>query len=143
MQMAEAEAKEYLRQIELLDSLINCKLEEVDNLKALTTKITTTLKQDVVSSSGSQDKLGDIVAKIVDYEAEIDQMIDELIDRKREISNIIEKVSDPDQLKVLCKRYLLFEPWEQIAWELGYTYRHTTRIHGDALLAVQEIMKGK
>ena len=143
MHMAEAEVKEYLKQIELIDNRINCKLEEVDKLKALTTKITTTLKQDVVSSSGSQDRLGDTVAKIVDFEAEIDHLIDELIDKKREISSIIERVTDPDQLKVLCKRYLLFEPWEQIAWELGYTYRHTTRIHGEALLAVQEIMKGK
>ena len=138
--MAELDAKAFLQQVELFDNHINNKLEELDRLKALTTKITTSLKQDVVSSSGSQDKLGDAIAKIVDLEAEINEAVDTFIERKKAVSSIIEKVNNPDQANVLSKRYLLYERWEQIAMEMNFTYRHTTRIHGEALQTVRRLL---
>lgn len=141
--MAEIDAKAYLQQVELFDNHINNKLEELDRLRSLTTKITTSMKHDVVSSSGSQDKLGDAVAKIIDLQTEINDAIDSYVDRKREVSSIIERIQDVDQSKVISKRYLLYEPWEQIAIEMGFTYRHITRIHGEALQTVRELLKGK
>lgn len=138
--MAEIDAKAFLQQVELYDNNINNKLEELDRLKALTIKITTSLKQDVVSSSGNQDKIGDAVAKIMDLEAEINEAVDTFIEKKRAVSSIIEKVHNPDQANVLGKRYLLYERWEQIAMEMNFTYRHTTRIHGEALQTVRKLL---
>jgi DNA-directed RNA polymerase specialized sigma24 family protein len=56
---------------------------------------------------------------------------------------VIESVKDPDQMAVLQKRYLLYESWEQIALEMHCTYRNVCYIHGRALQAVTELMKGK
>lgn len=139
--MAEIDAKAFLQQVELFDNHIATKLEELDKLKALTLKITTSLKQDVVSSSGNQDKLGDAIAKIVDLQAEINKSIDEYVDRKREVNKVLEKVHKPDHFAVLSKRYLLYESLEQIAYEMHMTYRNVCYIHGDALKAVGEILK--
>ena len=58
-------AKEYLQKMRMYDARIESKLLEVQQLKAMITKITPTLKEDVVTASGNQDKLGDAVAKIV------------------------------------------------------------------------------
>lgn len=135
------EAQDYLLQVRKLDVNIDGKLEQVAHLKAMTTKITTTLKQDVVSGSGNQDKIGDAIAKIVDLEAEISKDIDALVDKKREICRVIESVKDPDQMEVLQKRYLLHEPLEQIALEMHCTYRNVCYIHGRALQAVMELLK--
>lgn len=135
------DAKRYLQQIKLYDSHINTKIEEVHHLKAMATKITPTLKQDVVSGGGSQDKLSEAVAKIVDLEAEIDREIDRYVDAMRNISATIDTLSDPDQLQVLHKRYVQFKTWEQIACDMNMTYRNVCYIHGKALLAVNEIMK--
>lgn len=137
------EAQEYLLQVQKLDSSIDSRLEQVAHLKAMTTKITTTLKQDVVSGSGNQDKIGDAIAKIIDLENEINRDIDAYVDKKREICRVIESVKDPDQMVVLQKRYLLYEPWEQIALEMHCTYRNVCYIHGRALQTVAELMKGK
>lgn len=137
------EAQEYLLQVQKLDASIDSRLEQVAHLKAMTTKITTTLKQDVVSGSGNQDKIGDAIAKIIDLEAEINRDIDAYVGKKREICSVIEAVSDPDQMAVLQKRYLLYESWEQIAFEMHCTYRNVCYIHGRALQAVMELMKGK
>lgn len=135
------EAQEYLRQVQKLDANIDSKLEQVAHLKAMSLKITTTLKQDVVSGGGNQDKIGDAVAKIIDLEEEINRDIDAYVDKKREICRVIEAVEAADQMEVLQKRYLLYESWEQIALEMHCTYRNVCYIHGRALQAVTEIMK--
>lgn len=135
------EAQKYLKQVRRLDININSLLEQVAHLKAMTLKITTTLKQDAGSGGGNQDKIGDAIAKIVDLEAEINQRIDEYVDKKREICAVIEQVDNADQVDVLHKRYLLHEPWEQIALEMCCTYRNVCYIHGRALQAVANILE--
>ena len=139
--MAEIDAKKYLMQVERYDNMIGLKIEEMDRLKALITKITASWKQDVVSTSGSQDKLGDAIAKIVDLQTEINDAIDSYVDRKKEVSSIIEKIENPNQFAVLSKKYLLYESLEQIAVEMHMSYRNVCYIHGEALLAVNELLK--
>ena len=134
------EAKRMLQQVRLFDIHINSKLEELDKLKALTLKITTTIKPDVVSSSGNQDKIGDAVARIVDLQNEINQAADKYVDRKKYVSDIIERIEDPDHVAILYKRYFHYERWEQIACEIGCTYRNVCYIHGKALAAFAERM---
>lgn len=136
------DVKRYLQQIRLYDSHINTKLDELQHLKEMVTRITPTLKDDVVSGGGSQDKLADAVVKIVDLEAEIDQEIDRYVNAKQEISSVLDGIVDPDQLQVLHKRYVQYKTFEQIACDMNMTYRNVCYIHGKALLAVNEIIKG-
>jgi DNA-directed RNA polymerase specialized sigma subunit len=135
------DAKEYLQQVKLYDCHINSKLEEKQRLIDLALKITSSMKPDVVSTSGSQDKIGDAVAKIVDLEEEINKSIDNYVDHKREVTKLIEQIMDADQLQVLQKRYLHYESLEQIAWEMNMTYRNVCYIHGRALQAVERLLK--
>lgn len=134
------DVKRYLQQIKLYDSHINTKLDELQHLKEMVTRITPTLKDDVVSGGGSQDKLADAVVKIVDLEAEIDREIDRYVNAKQEISSVLGGIVDPDQLQVLHKRYVQYKTFEQIACDMNMTYRNVCYIHGKALLAVREIM---
>jgi hypothetical protein len=138
-----SDSKTFLEQVKLYDKHINIKQQEVDRLRAMVTKVTPTLKDDVVSFSGSQDKLGDTISKIVDLEEEINQAIDAYVDRKREVNSIIDKLSNSDQYEVLSKKYLLHKSLEQIAVEMNMTYRNVCYIHGEALLAVADLLKGE
>lgn len=133
------ETKEYLQQIEKCDKQINEKLEEVRRIKELATKITTTLRTDAAGGGGNGDKIGDAVAKIVTLEEEITRDVDRYIDLKREIGAIIDAVEDTDEQTVLVKRYINYEKWEQIALEMGFTYRNVCYIHGDALKTVERL----
>lgn len=135
------DSKAYLRKIELLDAHINNKLNDLHSLKTMVTKITATITPVAVSGTGNQDKLGDAVARIVDLQEEINQKIDRFVDMKREISLVLEKVKDPDQVKVLHKRYFEYKPWERIACEMNCTFRNVCYIHGKGLQAVQEILE--
>lgn len=136
------DAKAYLRKIELADVHINNKLNDLEKLRTMVTKITSTISEVSVTGSGSQDKLGDAVAKIVDLQEEINRRIDSFVDLKREISAVLEQVPDPDQVKVLHKRYFEYKPWEVIACEMNCTFRNVCYIHGKALQAVEALMKG-
>lgn len=134
-------AKRHLQQIRRLDTKINRDIEELHRLKAMVTKITPTLKQDVVSGGGSQDKLSDAVAKIVDLEAEINQEIARLVDARAAVTATIDKVEDARLHTVLNMRYVQFKTWEQIACYMGRSYQWVCKLHGTALQAVEKIIK--
>lgn len=136
-------AKEYLRQVKLLDVQIDSRLRDLYHLKDMVYKITATLSTVPSSGSGSLDRLGDSVAKIVDLQDEINRDVDRFVDLKKEIMALTEGLTDADQISVLHKRYFEYKTWEQIACEMHMCYRNVCYIHGKALLAVAELMKGK
>lgn len=134
-------AKRYLQQIRRLDTKINRDIEELHRLKAMVTKITPTLKPDVVSGGSSQDKLSDAVAKIVDLEAEIDREIDCFVDARKAVIATIDKVEDARLHTVLNMRYVHFKTWEQIACHMGRSYQWVCKLHGTALQVVEKIIE--
>lgn len=137
------DAKAYLRKIELADVHINNKLEDMNKLRTMVTKITATISPVCVSGSGSQDKLGDAIAKIVDLQDEINRKIDNYVDLKKEVGELLDKIQDSDQLMVIHKRYVEYKPLELIALEMNCTYRNVCYIHGKALQSVEALLKGR
>lgn len=133
-------ARRYLSMIGQCDARIESKIAECEALYEMITRITPTLKQDVVSGGGSQDKIGSAVAKIVDLQEEINKEIDKYVDLKREASALLEKLENPLHYQVLHKFYILGESFEQIAIEIRYTYRWVHILHGRALQAFQKVL---
>lgn len=133
--------KEYLQQIRRCDNQINNKLAEITQLREMATSITSTLKDDVVQSgSGGKSRVAEAVDKIVDLECEINADIDKLVELKREIMSVIDQL-DSLHRDVLYKRYFQYKTWEQISVEMNYSYRHTTRMHGQALLELKRVLE--
>lgn len=135
-------AKEFLSQIRKCDNLINSKLAEIERLREFTTSITSTLKEDVVQSGGSPQRIADAIGKIVDLEREINADIDTYIALKKDIMDIIDTLDAPF-CDLLYKRYFKYEKWEQIAFEMNYSYRQVTRMHGRALTMVNNALEEK
>lgn len=135
------DAKQYLRQLRRLDDMVNAKLDQVHELRCLAEKVTSAPSLDGVRSSFGQDKMAEVVAKIVDLESSINRDIDELIDLKTSIIALVDSLEDDDYRLILTYRYLNFKTWEQIAVDMGYTYRHVTRLHGQALLGMKDVLE--
>ncbi len=135
------DAKQYLQRVRLYDSRINAKLEELQHAREMALRITPTLKRDAAAGNGAQDKLAEAVAKIIDLETEINKDIDRYIAAKQEIGAVIDRLSDPDQFRVMHKRYVQHETWEQIACETGFSYRWVCTLHGRALREIEKILK--
>ena len=136
-------AQEYLRQVRLCDIHINSLLEEKAQMEALALKVTSSWSSEHVSGSGSQDKLGDTVSKIVDLERKIDKAVDKFVDKKAEVKAILEQIQNPDHLELLLKVYIHYETLEKVACEMNMTYRNACYIHGRALQAVEALLAGK
>lgn len=128
-------AKEYLQQYKFLDSRIKAKCEQLERLRELSTKVSA--EQGSGAHSGVSDRVGNIVAKICDAEAEINEMIDILLDLRVEIERAIAAVPDETLRQLLELRYINCKTFEQIAVEINYSYMHVCRLHGKALAQIK------
>lgn len=125
-------AKEYLRRIRLLDSMINSDIEHVATLEALATRTTPVLGGERVQTSGNQQKMEDSVIKILEVRDKIATEIDAYVNLKTEARDLIHEYCDPECITLLSKRYLgsydgsydrtIYKTWEQIAVEMGLSY---------------------
>ena len=113
-------AKEYLSQAFLIDKRINSKIEQLDNLRAISRMTNRQISDMPGSPNRNTHKLEDTVIKIVELEAEIDSDIDALVDLKADITHRIKQINGPEYQLVLELRYLCFKSWEEIAMQMGY-----------------------
>lgn len=124
--------QDYLSQVHRLNRRISNKLFEVFELKNLVGTVSNSVKEVNVQSGRTNDRTGDIIAKIVDMEHEIDTMTDEFIDKKNCIIKQLEEL-DFNSYEVLYQRYVKQKQWDEIATDLKYTQRHVRRLHSNAL----------
>lgn len=136
-------AREYLEGIKKLDNLINSLIAEYESMQAMATKVTSVNEGDRVQASGSQEKMADIVVKMVDYQNAINSNIDKYVDMKNNILEVLKQLDNADHISVLYKRYFEYKGWEVIACEMGYTYRWVTKLHGRALNSMDNILNEK
>lgn len=132
-------AKQYLSQIEILDKRIQNKLSEEYQLRSLATNISVSNNSERVQTSGSGDRVGNIVAKIVDVQSEIDQIVDDYLKQKADVIHTIESVSVPNFYQLLFKKYVEYKSLNDISEEMGYSLQHVKRLHSQALNEVKKI----
>lgn len=137
--MNRVKAKEYLKRLEKLDKLIENKLAEKEQWKAIATSTTQQMSADRVQSSGNPQKMADAVCKIIEIEAEIDACIDRLVDTKKEVINTLEKLN-PTEYDLLHKIYVQYLAFEDVADKKGKSYSWVTTVHGRALKNVQRML---
>ena len=138
------EAKEYLKGVKLLDAQINARLSEKEDLEDKLKHITPNLSFDKGSGGGgTQDKLGGMVARIVDLERAINADIDRFVDLKNEALELLAKMENPTYLTLLHRRYFQHNTFERIASDMGYSWRWVCKLHGRALQEFDKILKQK
>ena len=129
-------ARDYLSQAYRLDQRINSKLEQVECLNGLATKVSSTLTGMPKNPNHATSTMADTVTKIIALQAEINNDIERLVDLKREMVAVIKAVANTERQTLLELRYLCFKTWEQIAVEMDYTVRNVHLLHKEALKAV-------
>ena len=143
VQAVNSDAKEFLKQVELLDIRIRNKLIEQQQWRDIALGITANMEGERVQSSGAKSKMSDAVERCVDMEAEIDRLIDTLVDTKKSVIQTIEKLDSATEYNILHLRYIQYKSLQEIADQYGRDYGWVTTTHGRALKSVQEILDGK
>lgn len=109
-----SDAQIYLEQVEKLDMIIKNKLIEQQQWRDIALGITANMDGERVQSSGAKDKMASAVERCVDMEAEIDGLIDRLIDTKKDVTQTIEQLYSPTEYNVLHMRYIQYKTLEEI-----------------------------
>lgn len=133
----------FLESVERLEAIITNKLIEKQQWMDIALGITANMDGERVQSSGAKDKMASAVTKCIDVEAEIDGYIDKLIDRKKEVTQVIEQLYSPTEYKLLHLRYVQYVPLEEIAERWGVPYTNITSTHNRAVKHVQAIRNKK
>lgn len=127
--------KQYLLRYRQAEREVRLLMEEKERLLALATKVTPSYSGET-RSSGSGDRVGAAVDKIVQCEEEINRAIDCAVDIRSEIKGAIATIPDWKLREILTRRYILGQKWEQVAWEMHLEFRWVRRLHGRAIDAL-------
>lgn len=83
---------------------------------------------------------GNMKSDLSGYMVKLDELLRELEAEQevqmityQEIRNALKNMEDNTEQEILIRRYMLGQSWEKISAEMGYSYRHTTKKHGQAL----------
>mgnify|MGYP003319870144 CR=1 FL=1 len=123
--------------------MIQNKLIEKAQWRDISLGITANMSGEKVQSSGAKSKMAEAVDKCIDMEAEIDRLVDRLIEVKKDVVATIEQVESPTEYDVLHKRYIQKMELEDIAEAYGKEYGWATTTNGRALKSVQEILDSR
>ena len=132
------DTREYLNQIQRYDKIIQNKQEEIDYLHSLATSLGSFSYGEKVQSSGSQDKMGDLVSKIVDLQVELIDIRQKYLDKRTEVIRSIDAVTNPVLYDILFKKYVKGKSLDVIADNIGYSYQRTKELHLQAIATVKK-----
>ena len=113
-------AKEYLNQYLGIKAEIKRLKAQLQELRDLCDQTTVDPSAEKVQSSGSKDRLGDIVSQMADKEAEIQVKIEQAFRKMEEIEETIELLADPDEKLIIQMRYIKGMKWSQIIDEIPW-----------------------
>lgn len=134
-------AKEYLKQVELLDTKIQQKKIELENLKENATCTGSfDYSAEKVQTSAKADSMSIKVAKYVDLEKEINEDIEQFTELRHKVIGQIHMLSDPKYMNILFKKYIEYKGLKEIAREMDYTHEYVRRLHGWALLSFERFL---
>ena len=135
-------AREYLGQLQELDTNINQDLERLDDMK---TNACSTGAIDYsaerVQTSPSGDGLCRQVTNYVAFNEKINAEIDRFVDAKEQIISEIRGLRDKNYVQVLYKVYVQFKTVKQASKEMKKSYNYTVELHNKALAAFEETYK--
>lgn len=135
-------AREYLSEVQRLQTIIEQKQERIKEIReSVSTVRAVRFDLEKVQGGGHTDKIGEVVAKIVDLEKEVENDIINLMHRQHKITNQIHKLDNLNYMKILFKRYIECKDFQTIANEIPLTYEYVLNLHGKALKAFETANK--
>ena len=138
-------AKDYLLQCRQIEEQIRQIDTEIQSLRDEQILLRSPWPDGQPHGTGKSDPVGDQAAKIVDLiqRLEVKQLKKrgELWLKRAEIIETIGLVQDEVLNRLLWLRYVQGVSFEEVAVDMHYSYRHVTRLHGEALQRVEKFMK--
>jgi len=129
----EADTKAYLQSIESFAEKNHAKLLQIMELRAVAESCTVATDKESVQSSGSGDKMSNIVGRIVDLEREIASTNKIIQHRRAEFEETSRKMTDSRQRDFLTIRYFDGNGFYDTAMMMNLSDSTAKRVHRKAI----------
>lgn len=121
-----------LKELFWLNKSILTLSEEIEYNSCLLTKVSPTIKSDVIQSS-NKTTIEDLIIKGDFLKNKLHEKVSRQIELKEELESIIETLEDIRLQDLIRRRYLRNQKWLTIANELNYSLDGVYKAHGKAL----------
>jgi len=138
--MTEKETIKWLSRAYWLRIKIEKLQRQRDELESLAAGVRGTDYSKLPSRGGEPSTIADTVLGLVTMDQKIAGKVAEYTAAVDEITEMINSLGDERLSTLLYMRYVQGERWEKIAVAINYTWRHTLRIHREAIKAITEKM---
>ena len=118
-------------------------MSEIDMLRDLATSCTVATDKERVQSSGNDDKISSVVAKIIDIESETNDIVTNMISVRQHIISQLESMDNQLYYDFLHRKYVQMMTYEQIAYDMDISLRQTYRVHNSALMEFEQQFGGE
>lgn len=132
-------AKEYLTQIRNIALAVRRIQNQLERLRADAASASINL-DGMPRVGGKGDKLERLAIKMAEYNTELQEELNALLDEKVRAIRMIKELPTKQQT-VLIEYYIHVKKWEQIAEEMDISVRHCQRLHGNALYNFDKVLK--
>lgn len=136
-------ARDYLRQLEVIETKISSIQFDIMQLKELALSVTPAYEGDRVQSSGSLQRTATAIGRWVDKERELNAAIDELVKLRLRIAETIENLKNPKESGVLHMLYIQKKSFKEVAAHYDKSVSWATSVHGRALQSLQKAIDNR
>lgn len=133
-------ARDYLLEIKKKDDFIQEKILKLSELKYRYYISGGGGTDERVQTSLTADKIGDLIGEVIDLENEIDFLVDDISDYKKQAKRLISALNNTLYTDILYRRYFLFEPVYKVAIDLARKQQTIKNDTSNAMKKLQEVL---
>ena len=132
-------AREYLQTIRDRRERIKVLLEEIEQLRTDAESVSINL--DSMPRNNGQSSFEKLAIQLAEAETQLTDEMSGLWSETMKAHRLIGQVSNSQRQQILTKRYLKNQRWEEIAYEMHFSWQHCFRVHGLALAELDKILQ--
>ena len=132
-------AREYLQTIKEKRERIKTLEEEIEQLRTDAESVSINL--DGMPRNNGQSSFEKLAIQLAEADSKLTQEMSGLWSEVMRAHSLIGQMSSSQRQQILTKRYLKGQRWEEIAYEMHFSWNHCFRVHGLALAELDKILK--
>ena len=132
-------AREYLQTIKDKRERIRILMEEIEQLRTDAESVSINL--DGMPRNNGQSSFEKLAIQLAETESKLTEEMSGLWSEVMRAHSLIGQMSSSQRQQILTKRYLKGQRWEEIAYEMHFSWQHCFRVHGMALAELDKILK--
>lgn len=127
-----------LKNLVILNNKINNLLMERSQLKSMLENVKGQQLHERISGTKDTD-FSAALDKLIALEKEIDNLIDEYVDRRKKILNALELIRDDRYRELLNYRYVCGLSLNQISKKMNFSYNYIRKLHRRAIYVYDKV----